>query len=108
MNSSVDGISVLPTSCWPHHHSLHCVQTANEWGVVLRDMYPSIRRKFLSLSLATEGLNLEDIHSVEHKGLQRLKLRDLLVPVHAGSSKLMFSASYRRVAMQVISVNCQM
>lgn len=75
------------------------MQTANEWGVVLKDMDPDTRRRFLSLSMATEGLQLISL-SIQHNGLQRM-LRDLLVPVHAGSSKLMFATSYHRGAMQV-------
>ena len=75
------------------------MQTANEWGVVLRDMAPAVRRQFLGMALATEGLTLSDL-SIEHNGLQKM-LRGLLVPVQDGSSKLMLATSYHRGAMQV-------
>ena len=73
-------------------------QTVNEWGVILRDLDPSTRRKILGLAFATEGLTLSDL-PLELIGLQRM-LQNLLIPVHAGSKKLMFATSFHRGAMQ--------
>ena len=76
-------------------------QTVNEWGVILRDLDPGMRRKVLGLALATEGLTLADL-SLDLIGLQRM-LQNLLIPIHDGSSKLMFATSFHRGAMQASS-----
>ena len=80
-------------------------QSVNEWGVILRSVDNKVRRSFLGMALASEGLSFAELpyHLI---GLKRM-LEPLLVPIHPGSQMMMFAASYHRSAMQVIIKACR-
>lgn len=90
-------------TCHKHVSMPMSPQTKAEWAGILMGLSDSQRRAFLSLAIATEGLDL--VQMPQHLSGLRKMLEPLTKPVYPGASRRIFQAAFHCGALQVRSVS---